>query len=135
MSSVKINNILVVDDKPKDLGVLIDYLGSLNFNIFLAESCLDAMQVIKLSKPDLILLEINMPELDGFGACELLKKNTDTADIPIIFLTARNDVIDKVKGFKLGAVDYITKPMEVEEVLMRINLHLRIQHQIQYLTT
>lgn len=134
MTKEKTNNILVVDDEPANLGILFDYLSSLNFTVFLAESCVDAMQVIKSFKPDLILLDINMPELNGFETCELLKKNSDTADIPIIFLTARNDTIDKVRGFALGAVDYITKPIEVEEVSMRINIHLKTHHQIQYLS-
>jgi len=127
-------NILVVDDEPANLGVLFDYLSSQGFKVFLAENGEDALEAVHLSKPDLILLDISMPKLDGFETCRLLKSDRDTVEIPIIFLTARTDVIDKVIGFKLGAVDYITKPIEVEEVLMRINMQLKNHHKIQHLT-
>lgn len=135
---MKINNnaanILVVDNETTNLRFLFDYLRSQDFNIFLAENGEDALEAIHLSKPDLILLDISMPKLDGFETCRLLKSDADTVEIPIIFLTARTDIIDKIIGFKLGAVDYITKPIEVEEVLMRINMQLKNKHQLQKLT-
>jgi len=124
MNQLDATKILVVDDEPANLAVLFDCLDTLKMKVFLAESGENALQAVKLSKPDLILLDIMMPELDGFETCQLLKKDSHTADIPIIFLSAKTETIDKVKGFEVGAVDYIEKPFRVEEVIARVNTHL-----------
>ncbi|MDJ0648019.1 MAG: response regulator [Xenococcaceae cyanobacterium MO_188.B19] len=119
--------ILIVDDNPSNLQVLFSYLEQAGFKVLLAEDGKSAIQIAQSQTPDLILLDILMPELNGFETCQLLKSQTATKDIPIIFLTALSETLDKVQGFELGGVDYITKPTEQEEVLMRIQTHLTIQ--------
>lgn len=126
--------ILIVDDNPTNLGALFKFLTDARFKVLVAVDGESALEQIEYSKPDLILLDIMMPGIDGFETCSRLKKNPDTQNIPIIFMTALSDTVDKVKGFGLGAVDYITKPIQHEEVLSRINTHLMIsflQHQLQ----
>jgi len=119
--------ILVVDDNPTNLNVLIDYLDHVGFEILAAEDGQDALEQLDYIKPDLILMDVMMPELDGFETCRRLKANSDTKDIPVIFMTALTDTVDKVEGFNVGAVDYITKPFQHEEVLARLTTHLTIR--------
>ncbi|MEM7343532.1 MAG: response regulator, partial [Chloroflexota bacterium] len=126
ISDINQPKILVVDDEPINLGVLFDYLRTEGFKVWLADSGPDALATLEYDHPDLILLDVVMPELDGFEVCRRIKNQPATQDIPIIFLTAKSDTLDKVKGFQLGAVDYITKPLEIEEVLARISRHLDI---------
>lgn len=133
MNQLEATKILVVDDEPANLAVLFDCLGNLGMNVFLAESGENALQTVKLSRPHLILLDITMPELDGFETCQLLKKDTNTVDIPIIFLSAKTETTDKVKGFDIGAVDYIEKPFRVAEVIARVNTHLAMSQLKQQL--
>ncbi len=124
---VQTGTLLIVDDVPNNLRVLFDYLKHYNFKLRIARDGEDALRQVALAPPDLILLDVMMPVLDGFETCRRLKANDETCHIPVIFMTALNDTLDKVKGFELGAVDYITKPFQPEEVLMRINTHLTIQ--------
>jgi two-component system sensor histidine kinase/response regulator len=119
--------ILVVDDDPDNLGVLFDYLDSVGFKVLLVQNSENALIQAESKKPDIILLDILMPGLDGFETCRRLKENDKTRDIPVIFMTALSDTTNKVKGFKMGAVDYITKPFQQEEVLARVNTHLTIR--------
>ncbi len=119
--------ILLVDDTPNNLQVLFSYLEEQGFKVLLAEDGQSALQIARSQAPDLILLDVLMPDLDGFETCRLLKKQPSTRDIPIIFLTALSETVNKVQGFKLGGVDYITKPIEQEEVLARIQTHLTLQ--------
>lgn len=119
--------ILVVDNDPDNLGVLFDYLDSVGFKVLLVQNSENALIQAESKKPDIILLDILMPGLDGFETCRRLKENDKTRDIPVIFMTALSDTTDKVKGFKMGAVDYITKPFQQEEVLARVNTHLTIR--------
>jgi signal transduction histidine kinase len=121
--------ILVVDDNPTNLQLLLDYLNELNFKTLIAKSGEGALRQAALAKPDIILLDIMMPGMDGFDTCRRLKEDPDTRDVPIIFMTALSDTEDKVKGFDLGAVDYITKPFSQKEVLARLNTQLTIQRQ------
>lgn len=125
--------ILIVDDNPTNLRVLVDYLDQAGFQTLVATDGERAIQQVRLFPPDLILLDIMMPGLDGFETCRQLKANVTTQDIPIIFMTALTDTSHKVKGFKVGAVDYITKPFEQPEVMARIKTHLTIQRQRQEL--
>ena len=93
-----------------------------------------ALNAARLAPPDLILLDINMPDLNGYEVCKQLKANTQTCDIPVIFISALDEVLDKVKAFTIGGVDYITKPIQFEEVLARVQTHLslrRLQQQLQ----
>jgi len=121
------HTILMVDDNPINLNVLLDALKHHGFKLLAAKSGEEAIQRASFAKPDLILLDVLMPGIDGFETCRILKETEDTADIPIIFMTALADTVDKVRGFSLGAVDYITKPFQHEEVLSRVNAHLMIQ--------
>ena len=123
--------VLVVDDNPTNLSVLVNLLRDVGMRVLVAtdgESAIDQTQYVK---PDLILLDVMMPGIDGFETCQRLKANVETSKIPIIFMTALSETVDKVRGLSLGAVDYVTKPFEHEEVLVRIRTHLTIAKQRQ----
>lgn len=122
------STILAVDDNPANLGLLSDLLYGAGFEVLTARSGAIAIARAQRTLPDLILLDVMMPEMDGFEVCRQLKESPITAAIPVIFMTALADVSNKSKGFELGAVDYITKPFHQEEVLVRIHLHLRLYH-------
>jgi len=121
-------SLLIVDDEPVNLGVLSDYLAGYGFRILIARSGEVALKRAKLFQPDIILLDILLPGIDGFEVCRRLKADKDTADIPILFMTALTSVEDKVKGLDLGAVDYISKPLQRKEVLSRVTTHLQIRN-------
>jgi signal transduction histidine kinase len=118
--------ILIVDDTPANLSVLSDFLDEAGFEVLVAQSGQAALERLEAAIPDLILLDVMMPGIDGFETCRRLKANPLTQDIPVIFMTALSDTTNKVTGLNLGAVDYITKPFQQEEVLARIQLHLRL---------
>ncbi|GAB4130120.1 MAG: hypothetical protein Fur0015_03990 [Ignavibacteriales bacterium] len=118
--------ILIVDDKPENLSVLFSLLDE-KYEVLAAENGLIALEIIETSKPDMILLDIMMPEMDGYELCTILKSNDSTKDIPIIFMSALSETTDKVRGLELGAIDYITKPFQKEEVVARIKTHLSIK--------
>lgn len=122
----QIPNILIVDDTTSNLVILAEMIKSIGYIARPVISVKQALSAIAVRKPHLILLDISMPEVDGFDFCEMLKQDTTLCDIPIIFISALNTTEDKVKGFKLGAVDFISKPFELEEITMRINTHLKI---------
>ncbi len=126
-SDKKFGRVLVVDDNPTNIDVLFDYLADLGYEVLVAEDGLSAIERIHFAKPDIILLDIMMPHLDGYGTCERLKADPETAGIPIIFMTALDSIGDKVKGFRAGAVDYITKPFQNEEVSARVDTHLTLR--------
>lgn len=120
------NVVLIVDDSQENLSVLFDYLQEANFKVLVAERGESAIKRAKHTKPDIILLDVLMPGIDGFETCRQLKNNPHTQDIPVIFISALTDTVDKVKGFEAGGVDYVTKPFQQEEVLARLNTHLTI---------
>jgi len=120
--------ILVVDDTPANLEVLFNFLTDSGFKILVAEDGESAIQKAEYASPDLILLDIIMPGIDGFETCCRLKANESTQDIPVIFMTALSETVDKVKGLQVGAVDYITKPLQHEEVLARVQTHLSLRN-------
>ena len=120
--------ILLVDDKSNNLQLLSKYLEDTNYRTLIAQSGNKAIETAKIVHPDLILLDIMMPRMSGFDVCRYLKKDPKTQDIPIIFMTALTETENKVQGFELGAVDYITKPFEEQELLARINTHLSLNH-------
>ena len=122
-------SILIVDDNPANIGILFECLENEGFRIVVAQDGADAVEIARNTTPNLILLDIIMPEMDGFSTCIELKKYENTKDIPIIFMTALTDTDNKLKGFNLGAVDYICKPFQQEEVIARIKTHLTIQEQ------
>lgn len=126
--------LLIVDDTPENIAVLFTFLSGQGFKVLVAETGEDALENAQEEHPDLILLDVLMPGIDGFETCRRLKSDPSTQEIPIIFITALSDTLDKVKAFKLGAVDYITKPFQQEEVLARVNTHLtirRLQQELQ----
>ncbi|OUL31227.1 hybrid sensor histidine kinase/response regulator [Nostoc sp. T09] len=128
MVNNKQNLIMIVEDKPTNAKVLFDFLQASGFRVLVATSGESALEKLQVVSPDLILLDIMMPGIDGFETYRRLKQEKATQDIPVIFMTALSDVVDKVKGLTLGAVDYITKPFQPEDVLARINLHLKLCH-------
>ncbi len=121
------DTLLIVDDNLKNLKVLLDLLKDHGFDISVARNGEEALERAGRRPPDLILLDVMMPGLDGFETCRRLKANETTREIPIIFMTALTDVESKLKGFEAGGVDYVTKPLEYQEVIARLNTHLTIR--------
>ncbi len=124
MSQQYRGNILVVDDTPANLRLLVNLLSDKGYKVRALPSGKLALSAIDAAPPDLVLLDIMMPHMDGYEVCQRLKSRAETREIPIIFLSAINEVIDKVKAFSIGAVDYITKPFQIEEVIARVETHL-----------
>lgn len=123
--------ILIVDDVPKNIELAANILQAKNYNITFATSGEAALEKVKSIDFDLILLDVMMPGMDGFEVCRLLKENSNTKDIPIIFLTAKSETENVVKGFELGAVDYVTKPFSTEELLARVKTHIDIRRKYE----
>lgn len=126
--------ILIVDDTPANLGVLVETLGAAGYSLMVAEDGEEALTQTAQTQPDLILLDVMMPGIDGFETCRRLKAQPHTRDIPVLFMTALSETADKVKAFAAGGVDYITKPIEHEEAIARVRTHLalrRLQHELQ----
>lgn len=127
LDPTKTEDILIVDDTPDNLHLLSRMLTRQGYNVRKALSGPMALMAAQTVAPDLILLDIMMPEMDGYEVCQHLKADAKTAEIPIIFLSALDDVLDKVKGFQVGGVDYITKPFQFEEVLIRVQNQLALR--------
>lgn len=125
--------ILIVDDEPTNLTILKQSLSGLGLSVRIATSGSRALAQIQRQHPVLILLDIKMSDIDGFETCRRLKANPDTVNIPVIFTTVASTPEDKLKGFAMGAVDYITKPFQTEEVLARVNVQLQCHHLTQRL--
>jgi two-component system, sensor histidine kinase and response regulator len=121
-------SILVVDDNQDNLKVVSNFLKEMGYQIALSLGAQDAMKILLENEIDLILLDIMMPEVDGFTLCRQIKTEERLKDIPIIFLTARTDTADLVEGFKVGGVDYITKPFQKEELIVRVQNHIELAH-------
>ena len=130
----KDHNILIVDDNPTNLAVIVDYLEESGLNILVSQDGESSLKRAKYAKPGIILLDVLMPGIDGYETCRLLKQEPETMDIPVIFMTALSSTDDKIKGFEVGAVDYVTKPIQPEEVLARIKLHLQLRFMTQTLS-
>ncbi|MDJ0797401.1 MAG: response regulator [Calothrix sp. MO_167.B12] len=120
--------ILLVDDTPNNLKVLSEAIQGHGWKTLMATDGESAIEQAEYASPDLIVLDVMMPGIDGFETCRRLKVNPITQDIPVIFMTALSDTLDKVKGLEIGAVDYITKPFQQAEVIARLKLHLKISH-------
>jgi len=120
--------ILTVDDTPANIRLLTHHLEKQGYHVITAEDGFEGFKAAIQYQPDLILLDIMMPGTDGYEVCELLKAEEQTRDIPVMFLTAKADVEDKVRGFELGAVDYITKPFNLVEISARVQNQLRMKH-------
>lgn len=127
MLQTKIPNILIVDDNLNNLNVLAGMLSERDYKVRRAINGTIALKALKASKPDLILLDINLPDLSGYEICTTLQEDPQTADIPVIFISALNGSLDKLKAYSVGGVDYVSKPFEMVEVLARIDLQLQLQ--------
>ena len=125
-SSVR-SNILVVDDTPANLRLLSGMLKDDGYKVRPVPSGKAALRAASSEAPDLILLDINMPEMNGYEVCRRLKANADLADVPVIFISALNETLDKVKAFSVGGVDYVTKPFQFKEVRARVETHLELR--------
>lgn len=127
MSESNTATVLIVDDTPANLSVLLKCLGDAGHHVLVAEDGAEALELIARRTPDLVLLDVMMPGIDGFETCRQLKQSPATADVPVIFMTALTDTREKLQGFAAGAVDYITKPIQHEEALARVATHLSLR--------
>ncbi len=132
MSDTEKNTLLVVDDTPENIDVLRGILGG-DYMVKIANNGSLALKIVAAQPPDLILLDVMMPGMDGYEVCRQLKENETTRDIPIIFVTARGEVADETLGFELGAADYITKPVSPPIVHARVRAHLALSNQRRHL--
>ena len=119
--------VLIVDDTPANIGVIAENLEQNGYRVLVAQDGEEGLERAAFVQPDLILLDVMMPHLDGFEVCRRLKKQAATRDIPVIFMTARAENDDKLNGFKAGAVDYVTKPLHIDEVIARIDTQLALR--------
>ncbi len=126
-STVK-GDVMIVDDTLPNLRLLSTMLTEKGYKVRGVTNGETALTAVSFAPPDLILLDISMPDMDGYEVCRRLKANEQTKQIPVIFISAMNEVLDKVRAFAIGGVDYITKPYHVEEVLMRVKTHLTLRH-------
>jgi signal transduction histidine kinase len=120
--------ILIIDDSTANLGVVFEYLDNLGFELMVAQNGESGLNKARYEQPDIILLDAVMPDLDGFEVCRRLKSDKITQEIPVIFMTGLTSVDDKVKGFEVGAVDYVTKPIRKRELLARLATHLSLRN-------
>ncbi|MBI1280646.1 MAG: response regulator [Anaerolineaceae bacterium] len=126
-------SIVIVDDTPENLRLLGQMLNEQGYRVRSAPNGEHALASIRKERPDLILLDILMPDMNGYEVCQQLKSDAQLNDIPVIFISALNEVFDKVTAFSIGAVDYITKPFQIEEVLARVRTHLSLEEMRQTL--
>lgn len=125
--------ILIVDDEQTNISILADALKDI-FSISVATGGADALKLVREGFiPNMILLDVLMPDMDGFSVCKQLKANRDTADIPIVFVTGMDDAVNEEQGFKMGAVDYIYKPIKPAVVRARVITHLELRQHREYL--
>jgi adenylate cyclase len=131
MNQLQINpdmgDILIVDDKPENIKFLANFLSSHGYSIRKSTNGVAALKATEIRVPDLILLDINMPIMGGYEVCKQLKADPKTLEIPVVFLSASNEVEDKRQAFQVGGIDYITKPFQLEEVLVRVQTHLKLK--------
>lgn len=127
MSTQKKSLVLIVDDNPNNIKVLGKIIEEMHCDVAMVMNGKDALIFLEEDKPDLILLDVMMPEIDGYEVCKLIKKDEKHKNIPIIFITAKTDTEDVVKGFKVGAIDYITKPFNIEELCARVSTQLELK--------
>ncbi|MBI4397115.1 MAG: response regulator, partial [Elusimicrobia bacterium] len=128
-AAAAVPNVLVVDDVPANLRLLVGMLKEVGYRARVAPNGILALQAARNEPPDLILLDINMPEMNGYEVCERLKADEKLKEIPVIYISALNETLDKVKAFEAGGVDFVTKPFQFEEVVARIRTHLELRRQ------
>jgi two-component system sensor histidine kinase/response regulator len=125
--TTRIPTLLIVDDNPNNIQLVKAILSLRGYRLLIAKTGMEALEAVTVTLPDLIILDIMMPGMDGFEVCRHLKSHPNTRDIPIVFLTAKSHIDDIMKGFELGAVDYITKPFSANELLARVEIHLKLK--------
>jgi CheY-like chemotaxis protein len=118
--------VLIVDDEPKNLQVVGSLLRDKGYDVVFATNGPEALDALRLTPPDLVLLDVMMPDMDGYEVCRRIKQNPLTRKIPVIFLTAKSETEDIVRGFREGGVDYVTKPFRAEELLARVHTHVQL---------
>jgi DNA-binding response OmpR family regulator len=123
--------VLLVDDRRENLSVLVDVLDRAGMRVLVAENGETGVQQALRALPDVILLDIVMPVMDGYAACRALKSDAKTRDIPVVFMSAKHETVDRVRGFAAGGVDHITKPFRAEEVLARVAAHARVSRLVR----
>ena len=123
--------ILIVDDDSNNLTVLFDVLDTANYDVRIAKDGEKCLEIVRHENVDLVLLDVMMPGMNGFEVCSRLKSDKNTRDVPVIFMTALSETVNRIRGFELGAVDYISKPFQVEELMSRIKPHLKLRHLAQ----
>jgi len=126
MTATEAATILIIDDMPGNLGMAVSFLEERGYRVSVAQDGEEGLARAELLQPDLILLDVMMPDIDGFEVCRRLKALPATTDIPVIFMTALADVGHKVEGFQAGSVDYVTKPLQIDEVAARVATHIKI---------
>lgn len=127
------NEILLVDDNPENLRVLSKTLENEGYVVRAVNNGKQALASVEASEPHLLLLDVHMPEMDGFEVCRILKKESQYEKLPVIFLSALDDSFNKVKGFEAGGIDFMTKPFDIEEVKVRIKTHLKLRVSLEEL--
>ena len=127
-SDVDTPTVLIIDDTPANVGILVEYLEGRKVRVAVAQEGEEGLARAEFVRPDLILLDVMMPGMDGFETCRRLKASETTRDIPVIFMTALSEVQDKISGFSSGGVDYVTKPFQIDEVWARVTTHLALRH-------
>ncbi|MCG8632475.1 MAG: response regulator [Desulfobacterales bacterium] len=125
--------VLIADDDPGSLKILRETLRGLDFDIRIARDGKAAVDSALALTPDMILLDINMPVMNGYDACAILKKDIRTREVPVIFISGLNEPFNKIKAFELGAVDYLTKPIHTAEAEAKITIHIELRHRINEL--
>ncbi len=128
LQDIQDSMILLVDDNVETLGALQEYLRHSGFHVALVNNGFDAIEFTRTHHPDVVVLDVLMPKMDGFETCRRLKQDDDTKNIPVIFVSAYDETIDKVRGFDVGGVDYIAKPFQHQEVVARISAHIRLRN-------
>ena len=131
MSAALRAHVLIVDDLPKNLQVLALLLDKAGYRVSMAMDGAQALAMIAQDPPELVLLDVMMPDMDGLEVCRKLKADPTTADVPVIFLTARAELQDLEEGFRIGAVDYVTKPFRGGELLARVGAHVGLRQSLE----
>lgn len=126
-------SILIADDNPNNLKVLKDTLTSFGYQVRIAVDGKTAVTSARAETPDLIMLDVHMPEMDGYAACRILKNDPRTKDVPVIFVSAINEEFNKVQAFEAGGIDYIAKPIQIEEMKARLSVHLTLKEKLKEL--
>jgi len=128
MMNLNNNTVLIVDDEPENIQVISDFLENQGIEVMVAKNGYDGISRAKKGQPDLILLDIRMPDMDGYEVCHRIKSDESIKNIPIIFMTGLTELDDKLKAFACGGVDYVTKPYQKSELLARVSVHLQLRN-------